>query len=197
MRLFGNSALVLALGLLVMEGATVMQPAQAELLLAQVTDASQLSDVSPTADYYTALENLINEYGVNVAYPDGTFRGEAPLTRGDFAYILNGTLENLTNEGWVSPTASAIVPASVNPPSDVSPADPYFDAITILSGRYNINLTSTEGTFNGSQVMTGTEAAMYLNQALGSSVTGEDQELSRGEFVMLMQQALDEANASL
>lgn len=47
---------------------------------------------------YTAVERLAENYGCIVGYPDGTFRGDEPLTRYEFAAAmaacLDASLEN-------------------------------------------------------------------------------------------------------
>jgi len=71
----------------------------AELLdpdpMAQVTSVTDLSDVAPTDWAYTALQTLVENYGCIAGYPDGTFRGDRPLTRYEFAAGLNACLESL------------------------------------------------------------------------------------------------------
>lgn len=67
-----------------------------ENTLGQVTSVSQLSDVQPTDWSYQALQSLVERYGVVAGYPDGTFRGDRPLTRYEFAAGLNAALDSLT-----------------------------------------------------------------------------------------------------
>ena len=50
-----------------------------------VTSVSQLSDVRPTDWAFTALQSLVERYGVIAGYPDRTFRGKQALTRYEFA----------------------------------------------------------------------------------------------------------------
>jgi hypothetical protein len=61
--------------------------------MAQVTSVTQLSDVLPTDWAYQALSGLIERYGCIAGYPDGTFRGNQPLSRYEFAAGLNACLE--------------------------------------------------------------------------------------------------------
>jgi len=56
----------------------------------QVTNVSQLRDVQPTDWAYEALRSLIERYGIPLGYQDGTFRGNRPLTRYEFAAGLDG-----------------------------------------------------------------------------------------------------------
>ncbi|MEO0409334.1 MAG: iron uptake porin [Cyanobacteria bacterium P01_A01_bin.135] len=64
--------------------------------LIQVTSVSSLSDVQPTDWAFEALRSLISRYGCISGFPDGTFRGEASLTRYEFAAGLNACLASIT-----------------------------------------------------------------------------------------------------
>jgi hypothetical protein len=63
--------------------------------LDQVTNVSQLSDVSPGDWAYEALRNLVERYGCIAGYPDGTFRGNRAMTRYEFAAGLNACLQQV------------------------------------------------------------------------------------------------------
>ncbi len=54
--------------------------------------ALPFTDVSPDHWAYQALLNLAGTYGCVRGYPDGTFRGEAPVTRYEFAAGLDSCL---------------------------------------------------------------------------------------------------------
>jgi hypothetical protein len=41
-----------------------------------IKKVEQLSDVKPEEQVYQSLENLINRYGIAIAYGDATFRGD-------------------------------------------------------------------------------------------------------------------------
>ncbi|MDY6804244.1 MAG: iron uptake porin [Cyanobacteriota bacterium] len=64
--------------------------------LEQVTSVSQLSDVNPTDWAFQALQSLVERYGCIAGYPDGSFRGDRPITRYEFAAALNACLERIT-----------------------------------------------------------------------------------------------------
>jgi len=48
-----------------------------------------LSDVKPTDYYFSALQELTERYSCVEGYPDGNFRGNKSLTRGEFILQLN------------------------------------------------------------------------------------------------------------
>lgn len=61
----------------------------------QVTNVTQLSDVSPGDWAYEALQSLVERYGCIAGYPDGTYRGNRALTRYEFAAGLNACLQQV------------------------------------------------------------------------------------------------------
>jgi hypothetical protein len=65
--------------------------------LSQVTSVSQLADVQPTDWAFQALQSLVERYGCIAGYPDGTFKGDRPLTRYEFAAGLNACLDRLSD----------------------------------------------------------------------------------------------------
>jgi hypothetical protein len=68
--------------------------------LDQVTSVSELADVQPSDWAYEALKSLVERYGVIDGYSDGTFRGNRPLSRYEFAATVDAVLakiEELSN----------------------------------------------------------------------------------------------------
>lgn len=63
--------------------------------MGQVTNITQLRDVSPRAWAFEALRNLVERYQCIQGYPDGTFRGDRALTRYEFAAGLNSCLRRI------------------------------------------------------------------------------------------------------
>jgi Carbohydrate-selective porin, OprB family/S-layer homology domain len=63
--------------------------------IGQVTNVSELKDVSPGDWAYEALRSLVERYGCIAGYPNGTFRGNRPMTRYEFAAGLNSCLNQI------------------------------------------------------------------------------------------------------
>ncbi len=63
--------------------------------LNQVTNVSQLRDVSPGDWAYEALRSLVERYGCIAGYPDGTYRGNRAMSRYEFAAGLNACLQQV------------------------------------------------------------------------------------------------------
>ncbi|MBD2772705.1 iron uptake porin [Iningainema tapete] len=64
--------------------------------LSQVTSVSQFSDVQPTDWAFQALQSLVERYGCIAGYPNGTYRGNRPMTRYEFAAGLNACLDRVS-----------------------------------------------------------------------------------------------------
>lgn len=58
-----------------------------------ITAVSQLADVQPTDWAFQALQSLVERYGCMAGYPDGSFRGDRPLGRYEFAAGLAACLD--------------------------------------------------------------------------------------------------------
>ena len=61
----------------------------------QITNVNQLKDVSPTDWSYEALRSLSDRYGCISGLPDGTFQGDRPITRNEFAAGLNSCFQQI------------------------------------------------------------------------------------------------------
>ncbi|HEY9707178.1 MAG TPA: iron uptake porin, partial [Oculatellaceae cyanobacterium] len=61
----------------------------------QVTNVTQLRDVSPNDWAYEALRSLVERYGCIAGYPDGTYRGNRAMSRYEFAAGLNACLQQV------------------------------------------------------------------------------------------------------
>jgi len=62
-----------------------------------IPSVSQFSDVTPTHWAYGALQSLIERYGCLSGNPDQTFRGQAAMTRYQFAAGLNACLDKVSD----------------------------------------------------------------------------------------------------
>ena len=61
----------------------------------QVTNVNQLRDVSPTDWSYEAIKSLTERHGCISGLPDGTFKGNRPITRNEFAAGLNSCFQQI------------------------------------------------------------------------------------------------------
>ncbi|MCA1991959.1 MAG: iron uptake porin, partial [Coleofasciculus sp. S288] len=63
--------------------------------LSHITPVSELSDIEPVDWEFQVLQSLGQRYGCLSGYPDGTFRGNRPLTRYEFAVALKACLSRI------------------------------------------------------------------------------------------------------
>jgi Carbohydrate-selective porin, OprB family/S-layer homology domain len=92
---WGNSSVVLAKFVLDASNLKGLGNARAIATNAQIPPASQFSDVRPTDWAFEALQALAERYDCLAGYPDGTYRGNRPLTRYEFAAGLNACLQKI------------------------------------------------------------------------------------------------------
>lgn len=76
--------------------------------MAQVTSVNQLVDVQPTDWAYQVVRSLVERYGIIAGYLDGRFRGNQPLTRYEFAAVIDATLAELERRFVSNPTLETL-----------------------------------------------------------------------------------------
>jgi len=139
-----------------------------DLSLDQVTSVSQLSDVQPTDWAFQALQSLVERYGCIAGYPDGTFRGDRPLTRYEFAAGLNACLDQILTQNG----SEGLNPTDLDTISRLQ--DDFSDQLASLRGRVDSLETQTE-TLEAQQFSTTTklqgEVAFVLADAWGGDGT--------------------------
>ena len=67
-----------------------------EYSISQNASIRDFSDVYPTDWAYQALAELVETYGCVGGYPDGTFRGDQPITRYEMAAVLSACLDSIS-----------------------------------------------------------------------------------------------------
>ena len=89
--------------------ATIVTPLRSsdnsEEVMEQVQSVDELSDVRPTDWAYQAVKALAEKYGVISGYADGTFRGDRPLSRYEFAAAVRqviGQIEQQLNRSDIA-----------------------------------------------------------------------------------------------
>lgn len=86
--------------------------------VSQVTSISEFGDIRPTDPEFTAVQSVVERYGINVGLPDRTFRGKQPLTRGDFVIYLSEAMDRI-HELLAAGAADAPDVAKINNDLDV------------------------------------------------------------------------------
>lgn len=100
-KLFRHALVVIAILVMVI---TVLFTVNSQA--GDVTPVEGGGDVSTSDPYYDALRNVVERYGINVGYPDGTFKGNQFLTRAEFVDYMNDALNQAT-QLTAAPTGDA------------------------------------------------------------------------------------------
>ncbi|NEO25657.1 MAG: iron uptake porin [Kamptonema sp. SIO4C4] len=93
-RTLATSGLV-GLSALLLGSSAFAAPVASNSSMSQLNTVSELRDISPGDWAFAALQNLIQRYDCLAGYPDGTFRGNRPLSRYEFAAGLNACLQQI------------------------------------------------------------------------------------------------------
>jgi len=136
--------------------------------MGQVNSVFQLRDVSPSDWAFDALRNLVEKYNCIVGYPDGTFRGNRPLSRYEFAAGLNACLSRIEAGGaGVDPAELAQIRAMVQEfEAELATLGARVDD---LEGRVDF---LEDHQFSTTTKLTG-EVAMTLADVFGDSTDGQ------------------------
>ena len=139
----------------------------------QVTNVSQLKDVSPTDWAYEALRSLVDRYGCISGFPNQTYRGDRPLTRYEFAAGLNSCLNQIerlivSSESVTPEDLQTIQRLSEEFESELATLTGRIDQIEASVAALEDNLFSTTTTLTG-------EAVFSLSSILtGDNANGEE-----------------------
>ena len=172
---------------------------------AQITSISQLKDVKPTDKHYQELRNLIERYGVFEPYPDYTFRGNLPLTRGEFVKLLNTSLERLgelagtqeveilNQELFNSFNANNTNISALSQVKDIRPSNEYYTYFRSLIERFGIDICDADKYCRPEKTVTEKEFYTWITKIFGGEFEGTlsaTKMVSRSDFVIVMSNAL-------
>lgn len=122
----------------------------------EVTSVSELSDVRPSDWAFQAVQALVERYGVLSGYPDGTFRGNRPMTRYEFASALRAVISRVEEQlssgdlgGTVQQDVSTIRRLINSYGQDLEDLRSRLDTITTRNTALEQRQFSTTTKFNG------------------------------------------------
>jgi hypothetical protein len=167
-----------------------------------ITEVTDITDASPG---YDAEKNLIENYGVTLAYSDNTFKGKEPLRRGDFIVAFNSALSTIKKAMDSSAIDSSMINTydknasyitSVNDLKDLQPTSVYYPATQALIERWGIAAPFTKAkVMNAGGVMTEAEVYDILKVTLGYTSPGSNPyttAMSREKFAMVLNNAMNQ-----
>ena len=145
--------------------------------LGQVTNITQLRDVSPRAWAFEALRNLVERYQCIQGYPDGTFRGDRALTRFEFAAGLNSCLRKIESLIAARPGGDVVTRADLEAIRRLT--TDFRTELTALGTRVNA-LDGRVTTLEGQQFSTTTKLRAEVIFALADTF-GDQRALPNGQ----------------
>lgn len=168
------------------------------------TSITEITDITDaTSPAYDAEKNLIENYGVTMAYSDNTFKGKEPLRRGDFIVALNSALTAIKKAADSSAIDSSLVNTydknasyitSVNDLKDLKPTSVYYPATQALIERWGIAAPFTKAkVMNAGGVVTEAEVYDILKVTMGYTSPGSNPystAMSRDKFAIVLNNAM-------
>lgn len=169
------------------------------------TTIAEVTDIKDSTPAYEAEKNLIENYGVTMAYSDNTFKGKEPLRRGDFIVAFNsalGAVKKAMDAGSVDSSfintydKNASYITSVGDLKDLQPTSVYYPATQALIERWGIAAPFTKAkVMNAGGIMTEAEVYDILKVTLGYNSPGSNPyttAMSRDKFAMVLNNALNQ-----
>lgn len=173
---------------------------------AQLVSVSQIKDVKPTDSHYKALESLVERFGAFEPFPDGNFRANAPLTRGEFIKLLNNGLNRMMDfaaaeDTEILPTdlfnyynANKTNISAVSQIKDIQPTSEIFEPLQSLIERYGIDICDADKTFHPEKPVNEKEFYTWIQGIFGASIEGtpsETKSITRSVWVIVMNSAFE------
>lgn len=176
---------------------------------AQITSISQIKDVKPTDKHFLALQSLVERYGV---FYEEKFRANDPLTREEFAVLLNKSLdmlvelaasvdEDINSYQLISFfSANETNITSVSQIKDIKQDYKYFVHLQSLTERYGIDICDKDKNFRPNKTVTEKEFYTWIAGIFHGSVNSTPsatKAITRSEWAIVMNAALDSVNEKI
>jgi hypothetical protein len=202
-------ALTLAL---VLSGLTAVNAHAQEFAQPQsIVSVAQFADVKPSDPHFSALQSLVERYGVTQGYKNGaqtTFRADAPLKRAEMTGLVVAALDqmsqllaatdippaklsNLAIMQGSKCKATAVSHSSVSQLIDVTPQSPWRADLQNLIEKWNVQVANKDGVFGAGDDVTTAEASACLKIFSKTALSNYPAKLTRGGFAIMLNEALD------
>jgi hypothetical protein len=183
-----------------------------------LTSVAQYSDATPDRPYFTALQSLVERYGVANGFktPSGVaFRGEQALSRADMIMLIDASLDQVAQLAEMTlmemppeqrdqamrklpimqgamckPMAARF--DSVKQIKDVKASDPWFQASVNLVEKWSIRIASSDGTFGPADAVGVDDARACLKIFSPKGPASRSGSLTRGDFAIMLNEALED-----
>ncbi len=176
---------------------------------AQITSISQIKDVKPTDKHFMALQSLVERYGV---FSDNPFDANDPLTREEFAVLLNKSLDMLlelaastgedidVNEIYTHFSANETNITSISQIKDIKASYDQYIHLQSLTERYGIDICDKDKNFRPEKTVTEKEFYTWIAKIFNGSANSSPsatKAVTRSEWVIVMEAALDSVNEKI
>jgi S-layer homology domain len=171
-----------------------------------ITSISQIKDVKPTDKHYSALQSLVERYGV---FSDRTFRANDPLTREEFVVLLNNGLDRINEimrsgdeeifllELIESFSANEPKITSMSQIRDINASYSKYTDLESLIERYGIDICDKDKYFRPTKPVTEKEFSTWIAKIFHGSVSSNPsatKALTRSDWAIVMNAAFDSVN---
>ncbi len=173
---------------------------------AQITNISQVKDVKSTDKHFTALQSLVERYGV---FSEEKFRANDPLTREEFVVLLNESLDRLIDlaastdediaayELFNTYSANETNLTSISQIKDIKASYNQYVHLESLIERYGIDICDKDKNFRPAKTVTEKEFYTWIAKIFNGSANSNPsatKAVTRSEWVIVMNAALDSVN---
>ncbi len=173
---------------------------------AQITNISQVKDVKSTDKHFTALQSLVERYGV---FSEEKFRANDPLTREEFVVLLNESLDRLIDlaastdediaayELFNTYSANETNLTSISQIKDIKASYNQYIHLESLIERYGIDICDKDKNFRPAKTVTEKEFYTWIAKIFNGSANSNPsatKAVTRSEWVIVMNAALDSVN---
>lgn len=188
-----------------------------------LTSVSQYSDVQPDAPYFDALQSLTERYGVSNGFKGAAgveFRAGQPLSRADMIMLVEAGLDQVSQLADVTmmemppdkrqkamKSLSILQGAkcksmgaqfvSVDQIKDIKPTDEWYEAAQSLVEKWSIRIAAADGKFGATDTVSTADAQECLKIFTPGGPPHKPAKLTRGDFAIMLNQAMDEFNEEL
>lgn len=169
---------------------------------AQITQISQVKDVKSSDQYFHALKSMIERYGV---FNEEKFRANDPLTREEFAVLLNKGLDMLEElsfsidknisifDFFNSYSANETNITSFSQIKDINDRYSQYVHLESLTEKYQIDILDKDFYFRPTKTVTEKELYTWVAKIFNGSINSSPsatKAIDRGEWIIVMEAAL-------
>ena len=177
---------------------------------------AEISDVKPVDEFYPALKDLVENYGISFGFTDGKFHGDQPLTRGAFVIVLDDVLKTIRDKYFTAtkgyplsddkremlmPSGFSLsneMVSDVDNIADVKERDPFHGALYNLT-EFTVSYVEEDKKFHSEKAVSYEEFFQVLKQMFGATANFNlpQRNVTRAEVTMIFDQLLNKTTKDI